>query len=176
MNEENVKKRLMFVKGEDFYFLTYNIYIFLDFLNCNSESERFRDYRKLAFIIDFIADTNLTNVMRKDSLHYNINDRDLLNRSYANGLIRLNEILKLLFALEKHKIVTLFKDPSGSTLDVFLNKEHTPPDFLDEELFKIEKQNVAKIKAYIPKVKSLKLDTLLSKLYYNYGIKQWEIL
>ena len=34
MNKEYVKKLLMFIKGEDFYFLTYNILLILKSFNC----------------------------------------------------------------------------------------------------------------------------------------------
>ena len=165
----------MFVKGEDFYFLSYNIFLLLLTYESTNEKSRFRDYRKLAFLIDFISDSRLSRLLDNPTTHYNIADKDFLNRSYANGLLRMNEILKLLFALEKHKIITLLKDNDSNSLDVYLNTEELARSFWDWELFLNEKQNLSRLKTNIPKLKSLKLETLLSKLYYNYSDKQWDI-
>lgn len=176
MIDESVKKRLMFVKGEDFYFLTYNVLLILKLMNCTSENSRFRDYKKLSFLIDFISDNRLITLLKSNNQNYNPTDKELLNRAYANGIVRLNEVLKLLFALEKQGLVILFKETKSNHLDIYLNVEKVPTDFLDWDLFKIERQNVIALRSYVQRIQTLKLENLLDKLYYNYGIKQWEML
>ena len=53
-NKTFAKKRMMFIQKEDYNFLTYNLLILLYSLNCISESKRFRDFRKVAYLVDFI--------------------------------------------------------------------------------------------------------------------------
>lgn len=165
----------MFIKGEDFYFLTYHILILLDLLGCTSENKRFKDYRKLAFLIDFVSDYNLVRIIQNQNnitMLHSI-DRELLIRSYTNGLVRSSEIIKLIFALEKKDIIRLYKDSNSNQLDIYLNKESLPADLLDNTIFKIELTNLINLKSSVNRIPGLKLETLLEKLFYNYGITKW---
>lgn len=169
------KKRLMFIKGEDFYFLTYNILILLDLFGCTSENKRFKDYRKLAFLVDFVSDYNLVKIIQNQNnitLLHSI-DRELLIRSYTNGLVRSSEIIKLIFALEKKGILGLYKDSNSNQLDIYMIKESLPADLFDSNIFKIEFANLINLKASVNRISGLKLETLLEKLFYNYGITKW---
>jgi hypothetical protein len=99
--EQTIKKKIMFSKGDDFYFLSYNIILILYGLDCFCGQRKFKDYRKLAFILDFISNRNLAKTLSQNTIIYNPLDRELFTRAYANGLLRLNEIIRLLFTLEK---------------------------------------------------------------------------
>lgn len=169
------KKRIMFIKGEDFYFLTYNILLILKALNCNSEDRTFKDYRKLAFLIDFVSNWNILNILlaNVNGKHLNYADRETLTRSYSSGMLRMNEIIKLLFALEKKELLHLVKNRSNGHLDIYLNDKPLPSDLFDKDLFKIELNNINLLKANISRLSTLKLETLLERLYYNYGITKW---
>ncbi len=169
------KKRLMFIKGEDFYFLTYNIIILLKTLDCTSESKTFKDYRKLAFLIDFIADWNLLNILLvyPNGRSVNFRDKESLTRSYSSGLVRMNEILKLLLALEKKGIVGLTKNQTNGNLDVFLQKKSIPKEMFENEIFKFELDNTLMLKKNFNRISSNKLETILTTFYYNFGITKW---
>jgi hypothetical protein len=169
------KKRLMFIKGEDFYFLTYNIIIILNTFGCTSEAKTFKDYRKFAFLIDFISDWSLLNILLAypSGKHVNYRDKESLTRSYSSGLVRMNEILKLLFALEKKGILGLTKNATNGNLDVYLNKSAIPEDLFENEIFKLEQDNANMLKRSFSKISMLKLETLLNNFYYTYGITKW---
>jgi hypothetical protein len=177
MENINVKKRLMFVKGEDFYFLSYNILIILDLLGCYSSIKKFKDYRKLAFLIDFVADYNLANIISRNENHNQLNslDRELLMRTYSNGMIRLNQIIRLLFTLEKRGLIQLEKDATSSIVDVSLQKQMIPENLFDTELFQSELNNSIFLKNNIKRLSSLTLETTLQKLFDNYGITRWAV-
>ena len=51
-NSESAKKRIMFIKGEDFNFLAYNILITLDSLKCHTAERAFVDHHKLRSYLD----------------------------------------------------------------------------------------------------------------------------
>jgi hypothetical protein len=169
------KKRLMFIKGEDFYFLTYNIIILLKVLGCTSHDKTFKDYRKLAFLVDFSSDWSLLNILRSypSGRYINYRDKEMLTRSYSSGLVRINEILKLLFALEKQGLIGIEKNTVNSQLDVFLKKEALPASLFEHNIFKLELDNTEMLKRVVPRLSVIKLETLLSSMYYNYGITKW---
>jgi len=53
--KEFAKKRMMFIQGEDYNFLAYTLLIFLNEMGCHSEKTKFKDFRKIAYLIDFIS-------------------------------------------------------------------------------------------------------------------------
>lgn len=169
------KKRLMFIKGEDFYFLTYNIIIILKTLGCTSEIKSFKDYRKLAFLIDFVSDWSLLNILLAypSGKYLNYRDKESLTRSYSSALVRMNEILKLLFALEKKGILGLIKNQTNGNLDVYLQKSAIPKDFFEADIFSLELNNANLLKRNFGRISSNKLETTLAAFYYNYGITKW---
>lgn len=163
----------MFSKGDDFYFLSYNILVLLYGLGCLSDKRVFKDYRKLAFLIDFISSRELVVTIKRSGMIVNPIDRELLTRAYADGLLRLNQIIRLLFTLEKKGLIILQRQPDKDTIDVSLKKEAVQDVFFDKELFKLELSNLKSLSETVQRITSLTLDTLLNKLFDNHGIKTW---
>lgn len=171
--EQTIKKKIMFSKGDDFYFLSYNIILILYGLGCFCGQRKFKDYRKLAFLIDFISNRNLTQTISKQTRLFNPVDRELFTRAYANGMLRLNQIVRLLFTLEKRGLVILDREPDKDVVNVCLNKAAVEQAFFDKELFQLEIGNIEILNKSIPRTNILALDTLLERLFDNYGIKTW---
>lgn len=168
-----IKKSIMFSKGDDFYFLSYNILILLYGLKCFCGKRTFNDYRKLAFLIDFVSNRNLAQTLVKKGLLLNPIDRELFTRAYANGLLRLNQIIRLLFTLEKKGFITLQRDAGRDIVDVCINEQAIPATFFQAELFKFELSNVSALNVTVKRITVLTLDTLLERLFENHGIKTW---
>ena len=162
----------MFVKGEDFYYLTYNIIAALSILGCYDDERKFKDHRKLAFLVDFVSDHHLVSIVKRNKDHANLSslDRELLTRSYSTGLIRQNQIIRLLFILESRGIVSLEKNPNGQ-IDISLKSDKK--DFFDKEIFVTEFQNMFLLKTNIARLSNLNLESMLNRLYDNYGIRRW---
>lgn len=173
LSKTEIKKRLMFVKGEDFYYLTYNMILMLDHLGCYYGSRKFKDYRKLAFLVEFVSDYNLANILgNREGL--NPIDRDLLTRTYSNGMIRQNQLIRLLFTLEKHNLVVLEKEKTTGTVSVSLKKESLPEGFFNSELFQPETNNMVSLTKNIQKLSLLTLEKMLQRLFDNYGLTRWQ--
>lgn len=172
--EENltIKKKLMFAKGDDFYFLSYNMILILHSLKCICGQRKFTDYRKLAFLIDFVSNRNLAFTLEKPGYLLNPVDREQFTRAYANGLIRVNQISRLLFTLEKKQVVILSRD-DGGIMNVCLKKESLNATFLDKKLFRFELDNLKTMTAHVQRLNVLSLETLLERLFDNHGIKRW---
>jgi len=175
MKNDAVKKNLMYVSGEDFYLFSYSIFIVLDVLGCNG-SKVFRDYRKFAFLIEFVRDQKLNYILENSSGSLmNPVDKEHLFHSYSAGLGRRGEILKLLFTLEKRSYVTLVQGRSTSSVDVSLNSDSIPQDFLNREMFSREYGNVKRFTTLVKRLSTLKLDTMLERVYKNNGISTWQV-
>lgn len=170
-----IKKRLMFVTAEDFYLIAYSIIVILDCLDCK-KNRKFKDYRKLPFIIEIINNNmhlNILELSENRTLHKA--DKEYLFQSYVNGLSKRSEILKILFTLEKRGYVSLYQSNSESAIDTILNKEALPENFLSKGVFGGEYLNCTRFKKVIQRCTSISLNTFLEKTYQNRGMKTWDI-
>jgi hypothetical protein len=172
---ETTKKNLMFISSEDFYLLSYSIIIILDSLGC-VKNRYFKDYRKLSFIIEIIKNRrHILTIENGTKTKLHINDKDFLFQSYANGLARRSETLKILFSLEKKGYIALEQGKIDSFVNAKLLKENLPSNFLDKEIFNYEYENCNRLKTSIKKISMLNLETFLDKIYRDNGVKIWEI-
>lgn len=165
----------MFVKSEDYYYLTYNIFFILHNLGCyNCEKRKFRDYRKLAFLIEYASDYNLINILENSKQGQSLSaiDKELLTRTYTSGMIMQGQLIRLLFTLENKNFIVLEKDDVQSTVNVCLNKGRIPEDLFNSDIFKPENNNMKILKKHLLRLNQLTLETLLNKLFDNYGIKR----
>lgn len=175
MKKFETKKQLMYLSGEDFYLFCYSIFIILDSLGCSS-GKKFRDYRKLAFLINILNDEKLVYILTTSQREYlNPFDKECLFNSYSTGLMRRSEILKLIFTLEKKGFLILERGKTISEIDVSLNKTAIPENFFNKAIFSMEYEMAAKIKKSIARLKTLKLGTMLERIYEDNGVKTWAI-
>lgn len=172
--DNSAKKSLMFSKGDDLYFLSYNILLILQGLKCICGKKVFRDYRKLAFLVDFVANRNLAATLTQNGRMLNEIDRELFTRAYAEGLLRLNQIIRLLFTLEKQGIVSLTRDGEKNVIDVCLKPTDQLQSFFDKSLFQAELRNLEIIRQAVSHLNTLSLETLLIRLFEKHGIKTWD--
>lgn len=163
-----VKKRIMYSTNSDYYFLTYNLIVILDFYGCTSSDKMFNDFRKLSFLIDFASNSRLQKILRKQeqSRLYG-EDIEQLRNSYSKSLLRIKEIRKVIYALAKRNIITV------SNTNVFLNKEAIPKSFLDKTLFKNEYENLKNTKT--KRLRTMKYTSFLESLYAHNGVTLWDI-
>lgn len=148
MKNDKAKKQLMYLSGEDFYLFCYSIFIILDSLGCVS-GKIFRDYRKLAFLINILNDEKLIYILSsvKGGVG-NAFDKERLVNSYSTGLMKRSEILKLCFTLEKKRFLTLERGKDLSEINVSLNKTAIPNSFFNKDIFSAEYEIAAKIKKH----------------------------
>lgn len=172
MSDMDAKKRLMYISGEDFYHYCYSIIVILDYLLCY-EDKYFRDYRKLAFLIEIINSGKVVYIVSQEAERLlNPKDTEHLLDAYSAGLTKRSEILKLLFAMEKRGYISL-KRGNGQDIDVSLNKSNLPDGFCDKSMFTDEYDSTKKVSKAVKRLASLKLETFLEKVYVNNGVKTW---
>lgn len=172
MSNISAKKRLMYLSGEDFYLYCYSVFVILDSLDC-CDGKYFRDYRKLAFLTDIISDDKTVYIVSNSSgKKLNPKDYEYLLDSYSNGLTRRSEILKLLFVLEKRGYIVLERGRTQE-INISLSKENLPNDFLSQNVFESECKNIISVSKKIGRLASLTLETMLSKIYVENGVRTW---
>lgn len=176
-NSLNVRKRLMFSKDDDYYFITYNIIIILNTIGCTDINTKLTDYTKLGYLLPFISNINLIdrfikyrNEIRKPSNE----DLEFLQHTYLKSRLKLKMITSILFALEQNDLVSLIKNSKRHSIDIWLNKGNIPSEFISSNLFEIEISNINRLKKEIPQLKRINTKTLIDRLYNDCGVKVWE--
>ncbi|MGG3792534.1 hypothetical protein [Geobacillus thermodenitrificans] len=173
----NVKKRIMFNKDEDYYFITYNILIILHTFGCKNEKTKWIDYTKLSYLIPFVSDSSLLDLLLhclNRNRQPNQEEIEILRESYIKSRLKLRLITSILFALEKNNLITLKKNDKRHTIDVWLNQENIPSKLLNSDLFNIEKSNIKRLSQKIQRIKSLSSKTMLEKIFMDNGVRVWE--
>jgi len=179
MNESGLltaKKRLFFVHGEDFNFLTYNILLLLNELECTSSIKPFVDHRKLSFLIDFSSNGQLVEVLQNQkgaTRDLNIKDKQSLIQAYSNGATRLNLVTRVIQALAKKEIVSTFHPERNShSLNLSIETKRIS-NFIFADVFKSEKLAIKRMASYLRQARIMSLKTMLDKIFETNGISVW---
>jgi hypothetical protein len=174
---DSAKRRMMFIQKEDYNYLVYNIILILQELGCCSENKKFADYRKLAYIIDFIGSndalTRLENSTHQEP--YDRNDIQVFSLIYKRGIIKKKLISHLLLIMENQKYISVSINDTRKTYDISLNLDGLPKGFTDKKLFKNEICNIKRIKKINPRLSSIKLGRLLKNQFTDNGVLTWGI-
>lgn len=159
------KKRLMFIQKEDYNFLTYNFLILLNELNCTSENKKFNDFRKIAYLVEFIS----SNIKLEDY------KQTELSNIYLRAQLKKKLLSHLILTLKNKEYLNVSLNTTHRTLDLWLNKEKIPSDFFDKDFFKHEILNIQRLKKIAKIAPKQKLKTLIDNLYTNRGVLTWEV-
>lgn len=176
MDELSTKKRMMFIKDEDYNFLAYNIFIILNGLGCTKGKSKLKDHRKLSFLIDFVANGKLIDIIEKSNRSKTINDvdREILNHSYTNALLRIKIINQLIFTLNNEYIIEV-SEKGLERVNIVLDKNNVDKEFFKGDLFKIERNNLKRLKKEVQRMTIIDISNMLNQLYYKHGILDEQI-
>ena len=179
MNTEEairLKKRMMFAKGDDFYFITYNVLLLLSELGCDSANRVFKDYRKLSFLVDFESDPKLTEIVaesRDAGVVPSSGDRHELSLAYSRGTSRQHFVMRLVSAIETKGLLGIERGTQQEGFDVFLHKDQLPADFLNDQLYETECENIRTLRRLFPQLRMMKLKTMFQQLFESNGVEVW---
>jgi hypothetical protein len=164
-DRKSAKKRMMFIQREDYNFLTYNFLILLNELNCMSEDKKFNDFRKIAYLIEFISN----NIDIEDYTEIE------LSNIYLRAQLKKKLLSHLIITLKNKQYLDISLNTTHRTLDVWINKEKIPEDFFNNKYFSQEISNIQKLKKFAKVSSKQKLKTMIDNLYTNRGVLTWEI-
>jgi hypothetical protein len=169
----NSKKRMMFILEEDYYFITIKILSILKALEC--ESKPFEDYRKLGIIFEFIKDDNnfafFQKLMKKNV--QDIFDSEKAVKIFCDSKLDVAVIKRVLFFLEKQSIVELRKSLKNGSIDVLLLRNDTLDELIKDSILKYDVEKCVIIKQSIHRLRSLKIDTLQTKIFGYNEVTKW---
>lgn len=171
---EQIKKRIMFNKDSDYYFITYNSLLILDNLNCYEGKSNFYDYRKLIYILPFIADEDLLRIVTKEA-SLREEEIKILEDIYINAKLREPILKSILFTLVKKGYIKMEKNKNRKSIDLKLINNSISKDFLNLEVFKMEYGNITIYKSYYQRLTILSLENLIEKLFKEKGVIIWDV-
>lgn len=173
MERNSSTRRINFIAGEDFYFLAYSSLLVLGLLS--GPKQRTDDHRKIAILIQFLADDRLISLLDRTVGRKTLNpvDRELLFLSYTNAELHKREIFKILFSLEKKGFVKLTRSDVAEVLDASLCPDELPEAFFDSPVFVKETENAMRIKKLFPKLSVMGLEKLVERIYLDRGVRVW---
>ncbi|ACB67771.1 hypothetical protein BamMC406_5327 [Burkholderia ambifaria MC40-6] len=172
---DGIKRRLNFISGEDFYFLTYELLLLIDILT--AANGMFRDHRKLSYLVQLAGDEKVVRILERyeDRTISNAEDREQLFVTFANGELNKREIFKLVFALERRGFLRVERAATPEVVDVQLNRSVLPADFLINEVFGADRARISRIRKVVPRLSTLTMDTFLQKVYESRGVNVWAL-
>ena len=165
ISQQFAKKRIMFIPTEDYNFLAYNLLLFLNELGCHSEKTKLRDFRKVAYLIEFISSS-------ADLDTYDTND---LSKIYLRAQLKKKLLSHLLITLKNKNYLDISLNTTHKTIELWLKKENIPEDFFDKEKFSRELFNIKKLikNQKITKVSLLK--KMVNDIFTTRGVLTWEV-
>lgn len=164
-SKEFAKKRLMFIQKEDYNYLAFNLLIILKKLDCTNESKKFKDFKRIAYLIEFMTTT-------KDIKNYYSIE---LSNIYLRAQLKKKLLSHLILILKNKGIIEVSANSKYRTLDIWINLDMAPKCFFDKEYFQREFANLEMIKTYTKLTKVSLIKTLVDDLFTNRGVSTWEI-
>ncbi|MDB5345775.1 MAG: hypothetical protein JWP89_4152 [Schlesneria sp.] len=173
---ELAKKRIMFIKSEDFNFIAYNILVVLDVLKCDSSVRPFKDHRKLSFLVDFASSPVLAPMLERQlRLKSDLSRRDVhtLAVAYASGASRKHFVARIVNSLITKGFVEVRKGEHDLDLDVWIKREKVPETFISSDLYLLERENIKKVAAISSHIRTLTFPTFLDRFFERHGVTVW---
>jgi hypothetical protein len=163
--KENAKKRLMYIQKEDYNFLTYNILLVLIQFNAKSENTKFKDFRKIAYLVDFI---NL-------NPYFDRYDQNELAKIYSQAQLKKKLISHLLIILRNRKFIGMSINHIHQSFDLWIIEENLPEDFFNKELFENDIKNIKTLQSEISRLKGITVKTMVDAIFTKNNVITWEV-
>lgn len=165
MNKENARKRMMFIQKEDYNYICYNLILILSKLGCTKESYQFKDFRKIAYLVDFTsASKNFDNF-----------SQDELGSIYSKAHIKKKLLSHLLIVLKNRDYLGISMNKTHKSFDIWLKTENIPNDFFDNDIFFNELNNFEMLRKEIKSIRTTTTKKMVDTLFTSKNILTWEI-
>lgn len=168
------KKRMMFILEEDYYFITIKLLSILKALDCDKKP--FEDYRKLGIILEFVKSEENFTFLQKIINHsqQNIFDNEKTIRLFCDSRLNVSVIKRVLFFLEKQKMVEMTRSIKNSNIDVALKETMDFNNLIEMGILDEDLNRCLSVRKLIPRIRSLKLETLQKKVFGYDEVSKWE--
>ena len=169
------KKRMMFILEEDYCFVIIKILAILKALECDKKP--FEDFRKMGIIFEFIKDDNNMIFFNKLLMgkELDIFETERAMKIFCDSKLDVAVIKRVLFFLEKQEMVKLSKNNKKKSIDVLLLNNDSLTEIFEDGLLDRDLENVLSIKDLVNRVRTLKLETLQTKIFGYNEVEKWGI-
>lgn len=165
-NRISAKRRLMFIQKEDYNFLAYSTLILLKSLDCTDDKKRFKDFRKIAYLVDFVNEGGTPSLF----------EQERLAQIYAKAQIKKKLMHHLIIVLKNKNLITVDLNGATQTIDLWLNKDKIPTDFFDNDFFAKEMNNAKVLKQTLTaRIRGFTIKTMVEKIFKENNILTWEV-
>lgn len=165
MNKKNAKRRIMFIQQEDYNFLVYNLVLILLVNRCDSKSASFHDFRKIAYLIEFISTNKIISSFTQDELG------DIYSRAQLKKML----LSHVLIVLKRQGIIDISLNVPHQSFDIWINRNKLPSDFFCETLFSNEIKNIKELNSIIKRIRTTTIVKLVDTLFTSKNIITWEV-
>lgn len=171
-HRESAKKRIMFVAGEDSYFLVYTALLLLADLRCFSPEKGLADSMKIAYLADFISNAS---DLRLALLTGKISDptaRARLALLYDRAAARRAPLERVLEAISRRGLVSVERT-SGGVDRMYLLPNTVSELLVANRLYDGERAHIGALRRLLPRIRTMKLSTLKDRLFGRHGVRTW---
>ena len=165
MHKKDAKKRLMFIQQEDYNYLIYNLIIVLLVYECNNSNSVFKDYRKIAYLIEIMGIEKKLEDFSQDELG------DIYSRAQIKKVL-LSHVLVILYRKE---IINISMNTVHLSFDIWINEDKVLSYFKNNEMFVTEIKQLKEIKRTFSRIRTSTIKTMVDTLFTNKNIITWEI-
>ncbi|MCP1438405.1 hypothetical protein J3D56_001841 [Erwinia persicina] len=171
-NDEKLK-RISFISGEDFYYLTYLALICLK--EFSSKKLIFKDHRKMTYLMQVISSPVAVNLLIENFNRHTLKpfDKEFLFDVYVKASLHQREVYKIVRNLERKGFVSLLDTDKVNCYNIEIKDKEKLNLFFDTKVFDKEIQSAAIFKTHFKNINALGLDGLINKLFTEYGLKVW---
>lgn len=168
------KKRMMFILEEDYYFITIKLLSILKALDCDKKP--FEDYRKLGIVLEAIKSEENIIFLQKLIHHSQLNifDSDKAIKFFCDSRLNVSVIKRVLFFLEKQNMVELTRSIKNSNINVTLKESEAFNNLIEMKILDEDLNRCFTVRKLIPRIRSLKLETLQKKVFGYDEVSKWE--
>lgn len=168
---EAARRRLMFVPGEDFYFLAYTTLVLLAELKSTTPERALVDSRKVAYLADLLgSDSDLRLALTSAPLTPSAKSR--LALLYDRAAARHAPLERIENALSRRGLVT-FSRATGQPDHLFLQDQDAASRLLSQELYDGERERLRKLRGSFPQLRTMTLATMKDRLFGRHGVHTW---
>ena len=136
----------------------------------------FEDYRKLGIVLEAIKSEENIIFLQKLIHHSQLNifDNDKAIKFFCDSRLNVSVIKRVLFFLEKQNMVELTRSIKNSNINVTLKESETFNNLIEMKILDEDLNRCFTVRKLIPRIRSLKLETLQKKVFGYDEVSKWE--
>lgn len=171
LDREAAKRRIMFVASEDFYFLTYTLFVLLNELRSFSHENALVDFRKLAYLSDFLgSDDDLA--LATTTVTLSSSGRSRLTLIYDRAVSRRAAVERLIEALVYQGHISVVREV-GQPGRVHLVASPAIKAFVEDSTYQGERRRIKAMRKHLPQLRTMTVSRMRERLFDERGVRTW---